>query len=554
MDPEQKKKIIIISSIAGGSLVVLGLLIWLLFPVLLRAFSPTLYTQYSLVRTGNVLSAEAKKIDNFFGFPDFSDSGATRVAVDIDGLSAGLSFGNFNTPRLDLSKLNLGVEVLHDRDDKQALLNLRAGWDEKAFNLALFANTKQIALGFTGQTSFVINQKTFGKELAGLGLPIDEEMELDLGFLFPDALSDEEKEEVLTSIMDFVKSLKFKRNKDVSNPDVSGGVAMTATFDGTALKELLTELADLYYWQPYSEDNLYGMIRQIRSGEHELTFFIDRKHHIRAVQVDVSTDIYPNVSVSAQLTGAKNMLDYISLEVLLDDNRDKRSFTFKSEGQHIPVDGLFSSATAIDGFDIGKIRFDTELNEDGSLSISTNIGFASLTGTGRFYSADDIFGITLKSAELNALPYISATLTGELGIEYGNDISELRDITIGAHDIADIEISNFFSLFQVIWEIVRQDQTLMDIIGKQLTDFIINSLLGNRLGAYVLDLLGDRPGEILSFINNLLSGEYGGIMDLLRYIIGDQIGGVLDSLGEQLGGVFDGLLEGIGSLWPLRKP
>ena len=541
----KRKKTIMVLAIITGSLAVICTILWIFFPVILRALFPTWYTHYSLVRTNKILSAEVSVINDFFDFPDLSDSYTKHLAVDLSNMSAGLSYDKWDIAAIDLTKLNIGIDLLHDREEKQASLDLNAGWDGIDFPLTLFTDIDRVALGFDDKISWVANAKTFGKELAGLGLPVDEDMELDLGFLFPDVISEEAREESGNLAKSFFNSLKFKRCKDADNLAGYTGTAMTAVVDGQEFQAFLYDLIDCRYGQSDRGNQLKQRIDQMHAEQHELTLFINEMHHAQAVQADISTGFDSKVSALIQLAGEQNMLDNIIIDVSIQNSYGGDLYHINSSGLHVPTDGLFTSTTVISGFDNGTMHLYIETDNSGALFISTRTDSFTILATGQLGTTEDTINIMLNTVDLSA-SLGSIRLTGDLGLSYGNTTSHVHDITYNAYSISDFDFRQLRLLFQIIWDIIRQDRDLMEMFGQQFFSYVMSTMFGDRTGAAIMDILGDDIGDYLDLFDRLISSESGDVKTLLGIILDSPFGNKLkDQLSDQRSNILDGILEGV---------
>ena len=524
-----KRKTGIILAAIMAVVVILGIVVWVFFPVILRNVFPTMYTYYALSRTAGVLSDELSEIGEFFDFPDLSDSDVKRLSVELDGISAGLGYGRWDATVVNLPKLSVGIELLHDREAKQASLDLYAGWDNRTILLTLFTNVEQVAFGLGDNASWVVDSKDFGKELARLGLPVHEEMELDLGFLFPDVISDEERADALKIFMDFSKSLRFRRNKNTDFPIGFEGSAMTTVIDGESFRAFLHDLMDSPFGKSSMNAEILESVLQSSGGDHELTFFIGKDNIIQAVQADFMMENNSMASVMIQLTGEQNMLDGIIIEVNISNDLGRRSYSIESNGRHVPVGGVFTNTTIFRGFDFGEIQLDTEINNNGALSIAMQSGSFTTVVSGLYYTTSELIGVALNTVEVHT-PYGFLSLDGGLNLEFGNAATGVRDITINAYNLADFEwdFAHFRLLFQIVWEVLLQDQTLMDMFGQQFIDLVLRSLLGDQLGSFIMDLLGDQIVEVM----DLLITQIGDVADLIGDIIREQIGNIGDAIGD----------------------
>jgi hypothetical protein len=120
--------------------------------------------------------------------------------------------------------------------------------------LTLFTDAEQLAVGYNDEIHLTVGTKTFGEELASIGLPVSRAAELDLEWLFS-----------AEDVGDFLKNLKFKQDADAVFPAGFEGVAMTAEAD--------------------------GVLR-------EMTLYINKKHTVLAARVNFSTDAGTAVSVT----------------------------------------------------------------------------------------------------------------------------------------------------------------------------------------------------------------------------------------------------------------
>jgi len=539
------KKTITILAVVTGSLAVICTIIWIFFPVILRAIFPTWYTHYSLARTNKILSTEFSVINDFFAFPDLSDSYAKHLAADLSNMSASLSYNEWDITAIDLTKTDIRIDLLHDREEKQASLGLTVGWDGIDFPLTLFTDIDRVALGLDDKISWVADAKTLGRELAGLGFPVDEDMELDLGFLFPDVISEEAREESGNLTKTFFRSLKFKRCKDADSLAGFTGTATTAVVDGQEFQAFLYDLIDCRYGLSDRGNELKQCIEPMYAEHHELTLFISETHHAQAVQADISTGFDSKVSVLIQLAGEQNMLDNVIIDVSIQNSYGGESYHINSSGLHVPTDGMFTSTTVISGFDIGTVHLLTETYKSGALSISTRTDNFTIFATGRLGTTEDTINIMLNTVDLSASP-ASVRLAGDLSFSYGNASSHVHDITHNAYRISDFDFRQLSLLSQIIWDIIRQDRELIEMFGQQFSNFMLSTMFGDRTSAVIMDMLGDDIGDYLDLFDRLISSESGDVEALLGIILDSPIGNkVKDQLSDQYSNILDYVLEGI---------
>jgi len=530
------KKSSIIIAIVISTVAVLGALVWIFFPVILKTLSPTRYTQYALTETGKAVSAELAEIDSFFGLPDLSEAEVKHLAAELDGISASLVYDRWNAPDIDLSKLNIGIDLLYGREAKQASLDLRTDWGERSFLITLFTNAEQIALGLNDSAGWVANANTIGKELSGLGLPVDEDLELDPGVLFPDAGSNEVKEETLLILKDFIKTLKFDREKDSDYFTGYSGTVMTAVINGSDLKSFFLDTIDIAYGQSAIADKLRRSVSGLDTSNHKLSVLISDKHIIQAARIIVSAAPDSDIVITAHLPDTVNMLDHILIDVTIKNNNNRRVYSLESKGRHVPADGIFTDTTTITGFDTGEIRLDSELHEDGVLSFTAQFGATVLDAKGKWNTDDESLSLTLHEFNMETLGSVELQLSGELNITVGKAVSDIRDITIGAKDIADFDIFELYTLFTIIWDVIRQDKTLFELVGEPLIDLVLTTVLGEETGALVKDLFGSNIDAIMDMLVDLLDSAVSGITDTLGSFIDD----MLENLGDLISGWFSG--------------
>jgi len=543
----KKRKIIIISSVSLASIIALSLVLWLFFPVILRAISPTWYTQYAFSRTGRALSAEFAEINDFFNFPDFSDSDVMQLTVDSSNHFANIDYGGLLSPGINLSKLNIGVDMLYDRSTKQASIDLHTGWDDKSFLITLYTNVRQIALGFNDNISWAVNADSIGKYLAGLGLPVDEELTLDLGLLFPDIIAQEKMEDVLVIVQDFFKSLKFSKNEDADYFIHDHGTVMTALICGNEFKNLVYDIVESYYGSSKTGDEIRQSIANLNTADHELTVHICNRHYIQAARVTVNTDTDSTVILTAQGFGPR-ILDHNLLEIKIGNDYNYNLYSLESKGQHVPVDDRIIGTTTISGFDTGEIQMSYDIEKDRSLSITAQIGQAAFDARGVLNVDDDKIDVNLHMCNIEMEFHQLGTvyLSGGLNITFGKASNEIRDITAGAHNIADFEIVELYPLLQIILDIITQNDVLIDIFGTQLNELILTTLFGEQFASYIIDILGGNAEDLLNLLNSLLDGRTDSILDLLVGFFSDRL---FDGLGDLLGGDFiDSIIGQLGDI------
>jgi len=481
----KKKKMIIITAIITVSLVILGMLVWLFFPVILRAVNPTWYTQYAIAKTGRTLSSEITELNSFLNNTNYSEADVIHMELGLSDISISIDAIDSVTLKPDLSKLNLGLDLLYDKTGKQASLDILTGWDDRSFVVTLFTNVQQLALGFNDDISWVVNTGSIGKELAGLGLPVDDDFALDLSFLFPEDEEDGIPDEIQAITRDFFKSLRFKRGDSADNFIGSDGTVMTAVIDGKELHDFLGDMIYNYFGETELGSDLRYIIRNTYIYEHELTLIINKEHIIQAVNITVNVDSDSSVEIAAQLSGEKYLLDHILLGITW-KNGDARNFY----------------SIGIKGHNIS---------------------------------------IGLKQQE-------AFELTGNLTLMIGEATQNIRDITVGAYNIADFSVLEFSDVFLILWDIIRHDDALFELFGEQIIDLVLSSLFGDQMGSFIHDLLDGSTDSMLDIIQAFLSGQFdnvlnffGGIGDVLGDIIGD---GILDGLGDFFGDLFgDGALD-----------
>ncbi|MCL2002479.1 MAG: zinc ribbon domain-containing protein [Oscillospiraceae bacterium] len=476
--PPKKKRLPVIAA-AVSAVILLGGLGWLLFPAILKAVNTDMYISYAFGRTGSVLSGELKSARRAFGIPDLPD-GSVRVATELNGVRL-TNNSRWGTQEFDLSKLQAGYDMLYDLDNKRTSLDIRAGWDGESVLLTLYADMQKIAAGFNDDVSWAVSTSAFGRELAALGLPVDEAMSLDLGFLFPETESTDGFEEDIAEIVEaFLKSLNFRENTSAEMPDGFRGSAMTAAVDDGALREMLEALADIYLdyvieaMRPMENmipgvsfeneyrtmrDEMYRELRQIHLRDAELTLFINSRNIVSGIQLDVS-EPGSSVSISAHLLGEKNLIDHIQIKVSDRSGWDRNTATIDIQGQHVPVNGEFSSTLTVRGPNMDTIRVNTSIIGSGRMTVNALAGSDEIFSlTGRIRSTGDAFSFTLNSLDVD-FGYEQVSLAGELTVTVSGDVSDIRDISRGAHSLADFDISQLKSLFQSLELIVNGNTPL----------------------------------------------------------------------------------------------
>jgi len=498
----KKRNIIILSAILLVLTAALGIILWFFFPVILRAVSPTRYTHYALARTGKILSAEIAEINDFFDFPDLSGSDVTHLTIDASGISANLSYGGLTVPGINLSNLGIGIDLLHDRGTKQASLDLYTSFNDNSFFLTLYTNVEQIALGINNDISWAVNADSIGKELAGLGLPVPEDFQLDLGFLFPDILDEGKMEDIAILLQDFIKSLKFIRNKSAGFFINEDGAVMTALISSSAFESLV----------------------------YELSVHITKDHIVQAARVTVNVNTDSTFILTAQLFGSQNMLNHILLDAKIGNDLSYSLYSLESKGQNVPVDNKIIGTTIINGFDTGEIQVSYDIEKDRALFITAQLGGAALDIKGALHTDDDKIGLNLIDIHLIFNQVGTVKLSGNFDIAFGKASQEIRDLTDGAYNIADFEVFELFTLLQIVWDIIRQDQTLVDIIAPQLIDLILTHFLGNILSSILTDQFGEVFANLLSDVLHDIITEH--FVDILDIILNND---VLDNLSDLLG-------------------
>jgi hypothetical protein len=486
---------------------------------------------------------EISAINSFFDFPDLSDSDVLHFSADIENLSVALSYDEWDIGAIDLTKLTFGADLIHDRDAKQASLDLVTGWDGVDFPLTLFTNTDQIALGFSDGTSWIVNASTFGKELAGLGLPVDENLELDLGFLFPDIISTGEREKTDTGIYDFFMSLRFRKDNDVDFFPEFNATAMTARIEGSAFHSFLNNVVDNMFGTSGYAIELKRNIEHIYTENHEFTVYICQAHIIRAIRLNALTGNDTNLLLTVRLEGEQSMLDHILVDVTIQNSNGTQSYHADSKGIHVPVNDVFTSSIVIDGFETGKAEISAELNAAGSMFFSIQSDSCSIIVSGLLSTAEESVHISFGSVDVSSY-FGSVCLSGDLDFSFGAASSKVHDITDYAQSIADFELQHFIVPVQILWNILRQDQALTDIFGHQFITFIIDALLGEQVSAFAIDILGDRIFDAMDIIIYLLGDETGinvsSIFSIINELYGSQIGGwVVDNIDNVISYIID---------------
>ena len=530
----RRRKTIIIHVSSISTLFALSVLVWFFFPTVLKVISPTRYVHYSFARTGEILSAEASAINDFFRLPDLSDSDIKQLSADLNNMTIDLSYGHRDIVSINMNNHNIGVDLLHDIDAKQASLDFTTGWNGEVFLLSMFADMNQVALGLDDRISWVVNTSTFGKDLSRIGLPIDEDMDLDLGFIFPDVISKDTKEEVATIIEDFIKSLNFRKNNEVDNLTEFSGVIMTTALEGPDFKTFLNEITDCLYGQNERGIELKRSIMQLNNESHDLTVFICNAHIIRAVQLDISTGVDTILSVSIQLADEQNLLDHIVFDLIIQNAYDMHSYHINSKGKHVSTEQGFYNVTTITGFDTGTIQLTTELSNNGELYIETQIDDTKVLAVGSFNTTEESLDITLSTVEIS-IPFGYVRLSGDLDFAYGKASSTVHNITHNAYYLSDFDIYHFSLLFQVIWDILKQDQTLMEMFGQPFINFTLDYVLGEQLGAQIIDIFGERTTDIMDIIVHLFSRNKPVTgSDLLAELIGNLYGDLFSDTSESI--------------------
>jgi len=553
--PVLKKKTIIIIAISACTVLISGILIWLFFPAILRGISPTLYTRYALNETHKVISTELSGINDFFEFPELSDDDIKHLAVDLSDISASINYGGFSSPHINLAKLDIGIDLLYDRAGKQASLDLRTGWDGSSFLLTIFTNVQQIALGVNDGTSWAVDAESIGRDLAKMGLPVDEDLELDLGFLFPDIISDEAKEKTHQIVADFFKSLKFGRDRNTEHITDSTAVVMTANIDGAEFQKFIGDMIESYFENSDRASELQRRFDHFNFVDFDLAVFIKDDHTIQAVRLSASADpasadpAFETV-LTVQLAGEENMLDHIIVDVSIINNSISHTYTIESKGQHVPVDGVFTDTTIITGFDIGDVQLSSEIRKDESLSFTIQAGPVVLDASGLLNANDELISLTLHNLNIESVRHGSLNLYGDIGFSYGIAASEINDITADAKNVADIEIFKFLPLFMIVWEVLQQDQILMEMFGEPIYDLVVSFVLGDRLGSYITDYLDISGTGILDTLFDLFGGQlsdaFGSILENLML---DNLSEILvnfgDFLNETVSDRLDDLFSGL---------
>ena len=533
--PVLKRKTIIIIAISVCLVNITGILIWLFFPAILRSISPTLYTGYAFNETKKVISTELSEINNFFDFPDFLDSDIKQLTIDLNNINADISYGGVKSPDIDLTKLDIGIDILYDRVAKQASLGLNTGWDGNSFMLTLFTNVEQIALELNDDSAWVVNAGSFGNELDEIGLNVDKDMELDLGFLFPDIISDEAKENTLQIAAEFFKALKFRRDRDSDYFDKSNGTTMTTIISGIELQDFFNDLIESYYGQSEMGNELRHFIQQTEYTDYKLDIFINNNHIIQAILLSVITDTDTDMIFSLQLPEELNLLDHIILDINIRNDHGSHMYTLESKGRHVPVDGIFSNITTITGFDAGIIVVSSEIQKNGSFSFTTQVGLFSLDAGGSLCTDSETIMFSLHKLYVEAYQYGSLSLLGDMVLSYGKTSSVLRDISADAQAVADMEIGKFLPVFLIVWEILQQDQILMDMFSEPIFDFAVTFVFGDQLGSYINDYLDIHGAGILDTLFDLFSGHLSdAFSNILENIMLDNLIDMLDGFGDYL--------------------
>jgi len=457
------------------------------------------------------------------------------LTIDSSDISANVSYGGFFSPSVNLSNLNIGIDLLHDRNTKQASLDLNTSWGDNSFLLTLYANETQVAFGIDDNVSWAVNADSIGKELAGLGLPVDEDLEIDLGFLFPGFGGEGRDVDIPMLMENFVRLLTFVRSGGVRYFTNDDGTVVTARVCGNALENLIYS----FYGSSEADDEIRDSIANISASDHELTVFINKEHFVEAVHITVNVNTSSTVILTAQLLGTENMIDHILLDVRIEDEHSYQMYSLESKGQHVPTDSKFTNTTTISGFDIGEIHISSEIREGRELSIAAQLGSTEFDIEGVLYVGDDTIGLNLHNVNLEFNWFGTINMSGGFNIALGTTSQEIRDITSGAYNIADFETFEFYTLFQIVWDVVRQDRTLIEMIGTQLYDFVLTSLFGEQIASYIRDTFDDSVAEVLDRLNDLLAERVDNALDLLTRFLD---GRTLDGLGDFIGGdLFDNI-------------
>ena len=555
-----KRNTIIISAISLALLAILVTVIWLFFPIILRTISPTWYAQYAFVRTINIVREEITEVNDFFDFPDFSNSDIMRLTIDSSDISANVSYGGFFSPSVNLSNLNIGIDLLHDRNTKQASLDLNTSWGDNSFLLTLYTNVTQVAFGINDRVSWAANADSIGKEFASLELPVDEDLKLDLGFLFPDIADDSKAEDFLIPVQDFFMSLRFRRSESADYFANDNGTVVTALICGNELESLVHDIYSLYGLSE-ANDELRDIIANISDSDHELTVLINEEHFVEAVHITVNVNTNSTVILTAQLLGTENMIDHILLDVRIEDEHSYQVYSLESKGQHVPVDSKLTNTTTIIGFDIGEIQICSEIREDRALSIAAQLGSTELDIEGVLHVGDDTIGLNLHNVNFELNWFGTFSMSGGFNISLGTTSQEIRDITSGAYNIADFETAEFYTLYQVMWDVIRQDQTLIEMFGRQLYDFVLTSLFGEQTASFLKEIFDDSVADVTARLNGLLAERVDNILDLLiiyldgrtdavieyfiRFLDGRSLAGLENIIGSDLFDNLTGQLDGI---------
>jgi hypothetical protein len=499
------------------------------------------------LRTGRALSAEIVEINDFFNFPDLSDSNVTQLTVDSSNIFANMDYDGVFSPGINLSRLNIGIDLLHNRSAKQASLDLHTGWDDNSFLITLYTNVKQIALGINDSNNWVVNSDSIGKELAGLGLPVDEELKLDLGFLFPDVVDDEKTEDILIPAQDFFKSLKFSRSERSSYFSNNDGTVMTALICGSKLESLINDIFYSYYGSSETGAEIRQSIANISNADHELTLLINKQHIIQTAYIIVNVNKDSTVVLTAQLLGTENKLDHIRLDVKIGNDHNYNLYSLESKGQHIPVDNKIIGTTTISGFDSGEIQISYDIEKDRLLRIAAKLGSTEFEVKGILTADDDKIEVSLHTIDVEIYQFGAVYLSGDINITFGKASQEIRDITVDAYNIVDFKVTELYPLLPIVWDIVMQDERLFDIFGAQLFELIITSVFGEQFASYISDVFDENTEGLLDIVINLFGGWTDNAIEFFADLFTDILESDLpDKLGDMLGDLWDSLTDSLG--------
>ncbi|MDR2599679.1 MAG: hypothetical protein LBC73_05330 [Oscillospiraceae bacterium] len=347
-----RSKLLLFISILISLIILISVLIWLFFPIILKTISPTWYTLYSLNNTIKTHNTKISTIEKIFDFSDSADSNTVQITADFSDITLTLdnnALNLYDVP-IDLSELHIKAKLLHGNSLKQASIDADISLNDLLLPITLYTDVDKTAFTLNDE-SWMVNNKDFGAELSSLGLPIADDIQLNLSFLFPDIYNDEDNMETVDRISDFVKSLRFNRNLIPNNIPLQNVVAMTTITEGF---ELTFFINDLHLIQA-----VLVTINSSNFGEAWVFFSFDESE---TLTLDVQTDNF-SLSTKGLLHSTDDSIS-ISLEVIDFSSSDffvqlLGNYDFVLSAAALGVYNISLNAQPISDFDFNLLRFKT---------------------------------------------------------------------------------------------------------------------------------------------------------------------------------------------------